>query len=138
MRPADPPQAPGFVMPGFAMPGLAMPGFTMIEALVALLVLGGTVAVVLPPLAQALRAKGEREAGLSAGMAAQSLLDAYAPPGAAREGQWQGPGPEGIWRVEIGSGETGAGGVALRPVRVVLGDLVLHTLRPGPAEDAAR
>jgi hypothetical protein len=115
-----------------------MPGFAMIEALVALLVLGGTLAVVLPPLAQSLRAKGEGEAGLSAGMAAQSLLDAHAPPGATREGRWQGRAPEGDWRVDVGHGEAGAGGVALRPVRVALGDLVLHTLRPGPVEDTIR
>ncbi|MCR0983641.1 type II secretion system protein [Roseomonas populi] len=112
---------------------LHRPGFTLVEALIALLVIGGAVAAVLPALGNAMRSKGEREADFSAVLAAQSLLDAYAPPGAAREGRQAGEAPEGRWSIEIGPGQAGAGGVVLRPVRVVLGPVILETLRPGPA-----
>ena len=104
------------------------------EALVALAVVGGAVAAVLPPLARALAAKAERDAGVSAVLFAQSLLEAHAPPGAARPGRWEGTAPEGAWRGEIGDGEDGPRGVALRPVRVAVGGVLLETLRPGPAE----
>jgi len=114
------------------------PGFTLVEVLVALLVMGGAVAAVLPPLGVALRAKGEREAGLAAVQRAQSLLEALAPPGAAREGRWQGRAPEGEWLLVVGPGEeaAGPGRPALRPVRLVLGTLALETLRPGPPAEA--
>jgi prepilin-type N-terminal cleavage/methylation domain-containing protein len=113
----------------------AAPGFSLVEALVALAVIGGAMAAALPPLARALAAKAERDAGVSAVLFAQSLLEAHAPPGAARPGRWEGPAPEGGWRVEIGPGEEGPRGVALRPVRVAVGGVVLlETLRPGPAE----
>ena len=113
-------------------------GFTLVEALVALLVIGGAVAAVLPALGSALHAKGEREAGLAAALRAQSLLDALAPPGAARPGLWKGRAPEGEWQVAVGPGEEAPGNLALRPVRVVLGGMVLDTLRPGPAAEARR
>jgi type II secretory pathway component PulJ len=120
-------------------PSPSAPGFTLVEALVALLVMGGAVAAVLPPLGAALRAKGEREAGLAAVQRAQSLLDALAPPGAAREGRWQGRVPEGEWLVVVGPGEeAGPDRPALRPVRLVLGTLVLETLRPGPPAETLR
>ena len=61
---------------------------------------------------------------------AQSLLEAHAPPGAARPGRWEGAG----WRVEVGRGEEGPRDVALRPVRVAVGGVLLETLRPGPVE----
>lgn len=109
-------------------------GFSLVEALVALAVVGGAVAAVLPPLAQALAAKAERDAGVSAVLLAQSLLEAHAPPGAARPGRWGGTALEGAWRVEFGGGEDGPRGVALRPVRVAVGGVLLETLRPGPAE----
>lgn len=113
-------------------------GFALVEALVALVILGAVVAAVMPGLALSLRAKFDREATLAAVLAAQSLLDAYAPPGAAREGRREGRLPEGDWLVEVGPGEPGARGVVLRPVRVTLGMVTLETLRPGPAEEAAR
>lgn len=121
-------------------PDSRAPGFTLVEALVALLVMGGAVAAVLPPLGMALRARGEREAGMAAVQRAQSLLEALAPPGAAREGRWQGRAPEGEWLLVVGAGEeAGPGRPALRPVRLVLGALVLETLRPGPLPaEAAR
>jgi hypothetical protein len=106
----------------------------LVEALVALAVIGGAVAAVLPPLARALSAKAEGDAGVSAVLFAQSLLEAHAPPGAARLGRWEGIAPEGRWRVEIGFGEEGPRGVALRPVRVAVGGVLLETLRPGPVE----
>lgn len=111
-------------------------GFSLVEALVALVVVGGAVAAVLPPLALALAAKAERDAGVSSALFAQSLLEAHAPPGAARPGRWEGTAPEGGgWRVEVGPGEEGPRGVALRPVRVAVGGgVVLDTLRPGPVE----
>ena len=111
-------------------------GFSLVEALVALAVVGGAVAAVLPPLARALAAKAEREAGMPSVLFAQSLLEAHAPPGAARPGRWEGTAPEGGgWRVEVGAGEEGPRGVALRPVRVTVGGgAVLDTLRPGPVE----
>ena len=109
-------------------------GFSLVEALVALAVIGGAVAAVLPPLARSLAAKAERESGVSAVLFAQSLLEAHAPPGAARPGRWEGAAPEGAWRVEVGRGEEGPRGVALRPVRVSVGGFALETLRPGPAE----
>ena len=111
-------------------------GFSLVEALVALAIIGGAVAAVLPPLARALGAKAERDAGVSAALFAQSLLEAHAPPGAARPGRRrEGAAPEGAWRVEIGPGEEGPRGVALRPVRVAVGGgVVLETLRPGPVE----
>jgi prepilin-type N-terminal cleavage/methylation domain-containing protein len=109
-------------------------GFTLVESLVALAVLGGALAVALPPLSAALGARASREGLLDAVLLAQSLLEAHAPPGAAREGRWQGEAAGGTaWRVEVGAGEAGAGGVTLRPVRVVAGRVVLDTLRPGPA-----
>jgi hypothetical protein len=110
------------------------PGFSMVEALVALTVIGGAVAAVLPPLARALSAKAERDAGVSAVLFAQSLLEVHAPPGAARPGRWDGTAREGRWRVEIGPGEEGPRGLALRPVRVTVGAFLLETLRPGPTE----
>jgi Tfp pilus assembly protein FimT len=108
-------------------------GFTLVDSLVALVVIGGAVAAALPSLGLALRARAARDADLAAALLAQSLLEAHAPPGAAREGVWEGRAPEGAWRVEVGRGEDGRGGVALRPVRVVLGRVTLETLRPGPA-----
>lgn len=119
-------------------PGFTLPGFTLVEALVALLVIGGAVAAVMPPLGNALRAKGEREAELSAVLMAQSLLDAQAPPGLAREGLHEGRWAGGRWALEIGRGEEGPEGLALRPVRVTVGTVVLNTLRPGPAAEARR
>jgi hypothetical protein len=110
------------------------PGFSLVEALVALVVVGGAVAAVLPPLSRALAAKAERDTGVSAVLFAQSLLESHAPPGAARPGRWEGAAPEGAWRVEIGRGEEGPRGVALRPVRVAVGSVLLETLRPGPVE----
>jgi hypothetical protein len=101
---------------------------------VALAVIGAAIAAVLPPLARALSAKAEGDAGVSAVLFAQSLLEAHAPPGAARPGRWEGIAPEGRWRVEIGFGEEGPRGVALRPVRVAVGGVLLETLRPGPVE----
>lgn len=111
-------------------------GFSLVEALAALVVVGGAVAAVLPPLASALAAKAGRDAGVSASLFAQSLLEEHAPPGAARPGRREGTARDGgRWRVEIGPGEEGARGTALRPVRVVVGGgAVLETLRPGPAE----
>ena len=109
-------------------------GFSLVEALVALAVVGGAVAAVLPPLARALAAKAERDAGVSAVLFTQSLLEAHAPPGAARPGRWDGAAPEGAWRVEIGEGEEGPRGAVLRPVRVAVGGFRLDTLRPGPVE----
>lgn len=114
--------------------GSFAPGFSLVEALVALVVIGGAVAAVLPPLVRALAAKGERDAEVSAVLLAQSLLEAHAPPGAARPGRWEGKAPEGAWRVDVGDGEEGPRGVALRPVRVVVGGFSLETLRPGPVE----
>ncbi|MBB5693061.1 type II secretion system protein [Muricoccus pecuniae] len=108
-------------------------GFTLVEALVALLAIGGAVATVLPTLGTAMRARAEREGQVAAALMAQSLLDAHAPPGAAREGRHSGRAPEGAWSVEVGPGEPGAAGTALRPVRVTVGGVVLETLRPGPA-----
>jgi hypothetical protein len=110
----------------------------MVEALVALLVIGGAIAAVLPNLGVALRAKAEREADLSAVLMAQSILDAQAPPGAAREGRREGRVAEGRWVVEIGRGEEGPNDLALRPVRVTLGSVTLDTLRPGPAREEGR
>lgn len=111
-------------------------GFSLVEALAALAVVGGAVAAVLPPLARALAAKAEHDAGVSSALFAQSLLEAHAPPGAARPGRWEGTASEGTgWRVEVGTGDEGPRGVALRPVRVAVGGgVVLDTLRPGPAE----
>ena len=114
-------------------PGPWAPGFTLVEALVALVVIGGAVAAVLPPLGRALHAKGERETGLAGVLLAQSLLEAHAPPGAARAGLWEVRAAEGPWRVEIGTGEAGPRGSALFPVRVTVGGFALDTLRPGPA-----
>lgn len=107
----------------------------MVEALVALLVIGGAMAAVLPGLGAALGAKAGREAELSAVLMAQSILEAQAPPGAAREGRREGRVAEGRWVVEIGRGEEGPNGLALRPVRVTLGPVTLDTLRPGPLEE---
>src|SRR3954453_20476563 len=104
------------------------PAFTLVETLVALAVIGGAITAGLPPLTEARRAKGGRDSGLAAVLQAQSLLDAHAPPGAARQGRWQGNSPEGAWRVEVGAGEPGPRGVALRPVRVAVGGFVLDTL----------
>ncbi|MFZ6764873.1 type II secretion system protein [Pseudoroseomonas sp. WGS1072] len=112
------------------------PGFTLVEALVALAVIGGVLAALLPALAATLRAKAGREADLAALALAQSLLEAHAPPGAARPGHLEGRAPEGPWRVETGPGEAGAPGLALHPVRVTVGAVVLETLRPGPAGGA--
>jgi prepilin-type N-terminal cleavage/methylation domain-containing protein len=109
-------------------------GFSLVEALVALVVVGGAAAAVLPTLARALAAKAEREAGVPSVLLAQSLLEAHAPPGAARPGRWEGATPEGSWRVEIGEGEEGPRGAVLRPVRVAVGGLLLDSLRPGPVE----
>lgn len=110
-------------------------GFTLVESLVALAVLGGALSIAVPPLGTALRARTARESLIDAALLAQSLLDAHAPPGAAREGQWQGRSADGLaWHVQVWAGEPGAGGVALRPVRVTAGSLVLDTLRPGPME----
>ncbi|MBP0444547.1 prepilin-type N-terminal cleavage/methylation domain-containing protein [Roseomonas sp. SSH11] len=114
---------------------LHAPGFTLVEALIALLVIAAAAAAVLPALGHALRAKTEREAGLDAVLTAQSLLEAYAPPGAARPGRREGQSAAGPWIIEIGQGEEGARGVVLRPVRVVLGAVTLETLRPGPVEE---
>lgn len=112
-------------------------GFSLVEALVALVVVGGAVAAVLPPLARALATKAERDAGVSSTLFAQSLLEAHAPPGAARPGRWEGTASGGAgWRVEVGTGDEGPRGVALRPVRVAVGGgVVLDTLRPGPVEN---
>ncbi|MBO1075013.1 prepilin-type N-terminal cleavage/methylation domain-containing protein [Roseomonas marmotae] len=122
-----------------ARPGSAQaPGFTLVEALVALVVVAGAASAVTPLLGTMLRAKAEREANLAGVLMAQSLLEAYAPPGAARPGRWQGNSPAGPWSIEIGPGEAGAPGVALRPVRVVLRAVTLEALRPGPAEEPAR
>src|SRR3712207_7894993 len=73
-------------------------GFSLIEALMALVVVGGAVAAVLPPLARALGAKAGRDAGVSATLFAQSLLEAHAPPGATRPGRWEGAAPGGARR----------------------------------------
>jgi prepilin-type N-terminal cleavage/methylation domain-containing protein len=117
---------------------LSRPGFTLVEALVALVVIGGAIAAVLPPLGAALSARAAREGDIAAALRAQSLLDAYAPPGAAREGQWRGQAPEGSWVVQVGAGQESSPGLALRPVRVAVGPrLVLETLRPGPAAKEA-
>jgi hypothetical protein len=110
----------------------------LVEALVALVVVAGAIAAVVPLLGTALRAKAEREADLSGVLMAQSLLEAYAPPGAAREGRREGRSPAGPWLIEIGRGEAGPRGVVLRPVRVTLGAVTLETLRPGPAQDPIR
>lgn len=119
--------------------GRSARGFSLVEALVALAVVGGAVGAVLPPLARALASKAGHDAGVSAALFAQSLLEAHAPPGAARAGRWEGAAPDGGggWRVEVGAGEEGPRGVALRPVRVAVGGaVVLETLRPGPVEAA--
>ncbi|TDG07181.1 hypothetical protein E2C05_31565, partial [Paracraurococcus ruber] len=108
------------------------PGFTLVEAVVALAILGGTLAAILPPLAAALGALGGREAALADAMRAQSLLEAHAPPGATLPGRWEGPG----WRVQTGRGEEGPRGAVLRPVLVQAGGVTLATLRPGPPEAA--